>query len=115
VEQARIEWNQHQDVWKIIQKLHECPNSVETFVWKNDFRWYHDRLYLCNNSQLKQKILMELHTSPIGEHLGFVKRYHKVKRDFFWEGLKNDVQNFLSECLVYQQNKRETIKTPGVH
>jgi hypothetical protein len=34
---------------------------------------------------------------------------------FFWgEGLKNYVQKFVSECLVCQQNKGETIKTPGL-
>jgi hypothetical protein len=37
-----------------------------------------------------------------------------IKIDFFWEGLKIDVQNFVSECLVWQQNKGETIKTPGI-
>jgi hypothetical protein len=33
---------------------------------------------------------------------------------FFWEGLKTDVQKFVSECLVFQQNKGETIKTPSL-
>jgi hypothetical protein len=30
------------------------------------------------------------------------------------DGLKNDVQRFVVECLVFQQNKVETIKTPGI-
>jgi hypothetical protein len=50
-----------------------------------------------------------LHTSPIGGHSGFLKTYHGIKKDFFWEGLKIDVQKFVFECLVYQQNKGETI------
>ena len=33
---------------------------------------------------------------------------------FFWEGLKTDVQKFVSECVVFQQNKGETIKTPSL-
>ena len=57
---------------------------------------------------------MELHTSPIGGHSGFLKTYHRVKKDFFWDGLKTNVQRFVAECLVYQQNKVETIKTPGL-
>ena len=76
--------------------------------------WYKDRLYLCKNSQLKQKILMELHTSPLGGHSGFLKTYHRVKKEFFWDGLKSDIQKFVAECLVCQQNKVETIKTPGL-
>jgi hypothetical protein len=85
---------------KIIQQLHEDPSSLENFVLKNDFLWYHDLLYLCKNSQLKQKVLLELHNSPIGGHLGFLKTYHMIKNNFLWEGLKTDVQNFVSECLV---------------
>jgi hypothetical protein len=57
---------------------------------------------------------LELHTSPVGGHLGFLKTYHRVKKDFFWDGLKTDVQRFVAECLVFQQNKVETIKTPGL-
>ena len=31
-----------------------------------------------------------------------------------WDGLKTDVQKFVTKCLVCQQNKVETIKTPGL-
>jgi transposase InsO family protein len=43
-----------------------------------------------------------------------LKTYHRVKKDFFWDGLKTNVQRFLVECLVCQQNKVETINTPGL-
>jgi len=52
---------------------------------------------------------MELHTSPLGGHSRFLKTYHMVKKDYFWDGLKLDIQKFVAEC---QQNKVETIKTP---
>jgi len=55
-----------------------------------------------------------LHTSPLGEHSGFLKTFDKVKKDFFLDGLKSDIQKFVVECLVCQQNKVETIKTPGL-
>ena len=43
-----------------------------------------------------------------------MKTYNRVKRDFFKDGLKTVVQMFVAECLVCQQNKVETIKTPGL-
>jgi hypothetical protein len=43
-----------------------------------------------------------------------LKTYHRVKKDFFWDGLKTDVQRFVAECLVFQQNKVETIKNLGL-
>jgi hypothetical protein len=112
--EARDEWKNDEKVWTLIERLQHDSGASDTFTWKNDSLWYKDRLYLCKNSQLKQKVLLELHTSPVGGHSGFLKTYHRVKKDFFWDGLKNDVQRFVAECLVCQQNKVETIKTPGL-
>ena len=75
---------------------------------------YKDCLYLCNNYQLKQNIILELYTSPLGGHSIFLKTYHRVKKEFFWDGLKFDIQKFVAECLVFQQNRVETIKTSGL-
>jgi hypothetical protein len=52
-----------------------------------------------------------LHISPIGGHSRFLKTYHRAKKDFFWEGIKAYVQNCVSECVVRQPSKGETIKT----
>jgi hypothetical protein len=112
--EARDEWKNDPSVWKLIQQLQKDPSVSNTFVWNNNSLWYKDRLYIYKESQLKQKVLMELHTSPIGGHSGFLKTYHRVKKEFFWEGLKNDVQRFVAECLVCQQNKVETVKTSGL-
>jgi hypothetical protein len=112
--EARDEWKNDEKVWTLIQRLQQDSSASDTFTWKNDSLWYKDHLYLCKNSQLKQKVLLELHTSPVEGHSGFLKTYHRVKKDFFWDGLKTDVQRFVAECLVCQQNKVEKIKTPSI-
>ena len=53
-----------------IQHLQKDPSVSNTFVWNNDSLWYKDRLYICKESQMKQKVFLELHTSPIGGHSG---------------------------------------------
>ena len=97
-----IQCKQYQNLCKIIQQIQEDPSPLDKFVWNNGLLWYRYRLCLCKNSQLKQKVLLELNASPIGGHLGFLKNYHMIKNDIFWEGLKNDVQKFVDECVVYQ-------------
>ena len=114
MEEERIEWKKYQKVCKIIQQIQEDTISLDKFVWKDDLLWYHDHLYLCKNSQLKHKVLMKLHTSPIGGYSRFLKTYDMIKKDFFGEGLKTNVQNFVTKCVVCQQNKGETIKTLGL-
>ena len=111
ITEARDEWKKDKDVWTLIQKLQQDPSTSDTFSCKNDSLWYKYRLYICNNSQLKQNIILELHTSPLGGHSRFLKTYHRVNKEFFWDGLKSDIRNFVAKCLVCQQNKVETIKT----
>jgi hypothetical protein len=94
--EAMDEWKNDEKVWTLILRLLQDFSALDTFTWKNDSLWFRDRLYLCKNSQLKQKVLLELYTSPVGGHSGFLKTYHRVKKDFFWDGLKTDVQRFVA-------------------
>ena len=96
VGEANTEWKQDHKTCQIIQQLQENPNALDKFMWKNDLLWYQDRLYLCKSSQLKHKILIELHTSPIGGHSGFSKPYERIKKKNFQESLKNDVKKFVA-------------------
>ena len=80
ITKARDEWKKEEEVWTLIQKLQQDPSTSDTFSWKNDSLWYKDRLYIFKNSQLKQKIPLELHTSPLGGHSRFLKTYRKVKK-----------------------------------
>jgi hypothetical protein len=58
-------------------------------------------------------VLSELHATPTIGHSGFTKTYDRVKRSFFWDGMKQDVHIFVAECDVCQRNKGETIKYPS--
>ena len=83
INEAREEWKNDEEVWALIRKLQQESSTFDTFSWQNDSLWYKDRLYLCKNSQLKQKILMELHTYPLGGHSGFLKLTTGLRRNFF--------------------------------
>ena len=80
ITKQRDEWKKDEEVWTLIQNLQQDPSTSDTFSWKNYSLWYKDLLYICKNSELKKEILLELHTSPFGGHLGFLKTYHRVKK-----------------------------------
>ena len=58
-------------------------------------------------------VLSELHATPTMGHSGFTKTYDRVKRSFFWDGMKQDIRNFVAEFQVCQCNKGEIVKSPG--
>jgi hypothetical protein len=70
-------------------------------------------LYLSKHSKLKSTILSELHATPTARHSEFTKTYDRVKHFFFWDGMKQEIRNFVSKCEVCQCNKGETVKSLG--
>jgi hypothetical protein len=58
-------------------------------------------------------VLSELHATPTTGHSRFTKTYDRVKRSFFWDGMKHDIRNFVAECDVFQCNKGEIVKLLG--
>lgn len=92
----------------------EIGNLHDNFTLHNGIIRYKGRIWLGNNTQLQSKVLMALHTSPIGGHSGFPVTYRKVKSHFAWPLLKKLVKNFVASCQIYQQAKPERMKYPGL-
>ena len=67
-----------------------------------------------DDQELRQAILVEAHTSPFAMHPGSVKMYRDLKSVYFWVGLKRDVTEFVSRCIVYQRVKAEHLFPAGL-
>jgi hypothetical protein len=70
-------------------------------------------LYLSKQSKLKSTVLSKLHATPTLGHSGFTKAYDRVKHSFFWDGMKQEIHNFVAEYDVCQCNKGEIVKSLG--
>ena len=46
-------------------------------------------------------------------HIQHTKMYRTIKENFWWSGMKRDIAEFVSRCLVCQQVKAEHRKPPG--
>ena len=87
---------------ELLQKLTVSPNSTPPFTLHAGVLRYKGRIYIGKDDVLKQQILHSLHASAIGGHSGMVATYHRLKKLFYWTGLKGDSQKFVSECAVCQ-------------
>jgi hypothetical protein len=110
---VRQEWLQDPKSSHLIQQLQSNAPTSLGFSWLHDELRHKVRLYLSKQSKLKSTVLSELHATPIVGHSGFTKTYDRVKRSFFWDGMKQDIHHFVTECDVCQRNKGETVKSPG--
>ncbi|KAA3470240.1 integrase [Gossypium australe] len=60
-----------------------------------------------NDAKLKQDILCESHSSAYSIHPGSTKMYNDLKHMYWWTGMKREIYEFLTKCLVCQQVKAE--------
>ncbi|WRX11364.1 Integrase zinc-binding domain - like 7 [Theobroma cacao] len=68
---------------------------------------YGTRLYVPDSDGLRREILEEVHMVAYVVYLGATKMDQDLKEVYWWEGLKKDVTEFVSKCLVCQQVKAE--------
>lgn len=68
---------------------------------------YFGRIWIGANSSLRTKLNSNLHGTAIGGHSGILATYQRIKKLFYWPGLKVDVEDFVKQCQVCQQAKHE--------
>lgn len=72
------------------------------------------QIWIANNTALRTKIIVALHYSVVGGHSGGQATYHRIKRLFWWRGLKADVISFIKQGNNFQQAKGDRIHCPGL-
>ncbi|KAG8496931.1 hypothetical protein CXB51_008102 [Gossypium anomalum] len=71
----------------------------------NDCLKFKNRLCVPRNPKLILKILSEAHSGRMSVHPGSTKMYNDLKRQYWWPGMKRDISNSVSKCLICQQVK----------
>ncbi|KAA3484783.1 DNA/RNA polymerases superfamily protein [Gossypium australe] len=65
------------------------------------------QICVSNDSNFRQSILKEAHSSPDAMHPEGNKMYCDLRELYWWSGLKREVTNSVVCCLTYQQVKAE--------
>ncbi|KAF5462657.1 hypothetical protein F2P56_018645 [Juglans regia] len=64
--------------------------------------FYKQRLVVADDAAFKQKLLQLVHSSALGGHSGYDKTLHRLRRDFYWEGMKKNVKEYITDCEICQ-------------
>jgi hypothetical protein len=60
---------------------------------------YINRLYIPSCDKLKRFIMDKLHKRPYTGHIGYQKMITTSRKQFYWHGLKKDIDDYLAKCL----------------
>ena len=101
---------------EIVELIHRVEkNETDAFELgeRGELRM-NGRLCVPNQFELKNEILKEGHQSLFHLHPGRDKMIEEIREIFWWKGLRKDVSDFVSKCLVCQRVKFERQKSSGL-
>lgn len=75
---------------------------------------YKGRLYIGASLALQTKLIDALHNSPVGGHSGMQATYQRLRKLYYWPGMKTAVDNFVRQCQICQQAKPIHTKPAGL-
>lgn len=53
----------------------------------------------------RQRVLRENHDIPIAGHLGSSRMYNRIREQFYWKGMRGDIEDYVKKCRQCQENK----------
>nr|GEV31925.1 DNA/RNA polymerases superfamily protein [Tanacetum cinerariifolium] len=90
------------ELWAITQNLKDGKQD-EFLSDEHGVLWCGDRLCVLDDTNIREALQSEVHSSLVFIHLGSTKMYRDLKQNFWWNGMKNDVVKFVVKCLTFQK------------
>ncbi|KAL4030361.1 hypothetical protein IC575_008597 [Cucumis melo] len=92
------------------RRMVETGQGEDFSISSDDGLMFEGRLCVPEDSAVKTELLTEAHSSPFTMHPGSTKMYQDLRSVYWWRGMKREVADFVSRCLVCQQ-----VKAPRQH
>ena len=130
----RFEDNEEGQIWAIstsiphwleaIQEEHKNSSMVQEILqrtlageavgpWevRDGILMFKGRIFLAPDSAVKQDIMIQFHDNF---HEGFHKTLYRVRANFYWKYMREDIKKLIRECEVCQKNKVEQLQPAGL-
>lgn len=90
----------------IIQK--ETYHSLLSFHFKYfNYHFLEDARIMLTDKKAISEILKEFHDNNLGGHQGMQRTYEKINYLYFWDNMKNDIQDYIRKCQTCQMSKTD--------
>ena len=93
---------------KLVMKVHKSMNGKmeENFMITQDgMIVMRSKICMADVDDLRKAIMEEAYCSTYAMHPGSTKMYRNIKKNYWRLGMKRDIVEFVSKCLVCQQVK----------
>lgn len=99
---------------KILNMIGTTADPDGNYQLESGLLKYKGRLYVGESTDIKHQLLTVYHSSAFGGHSGIRATYHRIKKLFYWPGMKKSIENHIKACPTCQVTKAEHIHIPGL-
>ena len=100
VDQIRVNQMQDEKLVKEVQKIINGEVNENFSITEDVMLTLRGRACVPNVGDLRKMIMEEVHCSAYAMHLGSTKMYRTIKENYWWSGMKRDIAEFVSRCLI---------------
>ena len=90
---------------KIMKRVQE--GELKEFQIEDNVLRFRRKLWMPDVAEIKEEIMKKAHYTLYTAHPESTKMYQDLRHNFWWDGTKMDIFNFVHKCLVCQQVKAE--------
>jgi len=91
-------------------QIQQTPEAHHDFTIHQELIFIRGKVWLPTRSYFILVLLEEFHKTPLGGNIGIAKTLHRLQENFLWPQMREDIQQYVSQCLICQQMKYETRK-----
>ncbi|QRV93063.1 Retrotransposable element Tf2 protein [Ceratobasidium sp. AG-Ba] len=96
-------------LWDSVANKEQLPPSVRKEFRRYDIKEgileYDGKIYIPDDRDLRFEILQRFHDSPVAGHQGHARTLELISREYYWPGLKAQVNRYVDTCEVCQRSK----------
>ena len=74
-------------------------------IVENDLLLYKNKWYIPNDANIKKRILHDNHDSKLAGHFSIFKTLERLKQNYHWPKIAEEVQDYVRSCDTCQRNK----------
>ena len=100
-------------VEKVLKSLEENI-PVKGWHLDNGLLYYHDRIYVPNESEIRKAVLESRHDNPAAGHPGQFRTLDLLSRNYYWSGMKLSVTKYIQACDSCIRSKHSNQAPPGL-
>ena len=91
---------QDDDLVRKVQKIKNGEIEENFMITHDGMLLIKGRICMPNVDDLRKAIMEEPYCSTYAMHFGSTKMYRTIKENYWWSGMKRDIAEFVSRCLI---------------